>query len=194
MSTLGKVLVILIVLAVLGWMFLASLVAQYNINWGKRLQEVQKEVEELKVPLPALRVEISKNTTLANNEQLSVERARLIYRANLAMAQKTESETKETLERFTAQHTAAELAQQAAVKRAEKRLAERTELENQITQEKATVAALIADNKAKKDTLAGLRQAFISTVAECKTFMEQLKKPSPGATVTPRTRLGSFVR
>ena len=194
MSTLGKVLVILIVLAVMGWMFLASLVAQYNVNWGKRLQDVSKEVEELKKPLPILRIEIAKNTYLANSEQLALERARRNYRASLAMGQKTESETKETLSRFTDRVAATKLEAQYAQRRADKRLAERTEFENQIVQEKAVVADLIADNTAKKTKLADLEKAFIATVSECKDFIEQLKKLAKTAASSPRTRLGSLTQ
>ena len=62
MSTLGKVLTILIVLALLGWTFLAALVAEHHIQWAKRFDVVQKEVEEAKKPLPGYRAEIYDHT------------------------------------------------------------------------------------------------------------------------------------
>ena len=53
----------------------------------------------------------------------------------------------------------------------------------------------MAENKALKDELAGLRKAFLDTVAENKTYAARLlKKPDPAASAKPRTRLGSMVR
>ena len=193
MSTPGKVLIILIMLALLGWMFLAAVVAKSNSNWGKRIQEVSKEVEELKIPLPGLRAEIAKLTYQAATEQAAHDRLRRDYRVALAMSQKTESETKESLDRINFQLAAAKLEALAAQKRADKRLAERTILEKQIEQEKVVVVDLMADNKVKRDELASLQKTFLATVAESKTFVQRLMKPSSGAAVKPRTRLGSLV-
>lgn len=193
MSTPGKVLIILIMLALLGWMFLASIVAQSNINWGKRVQEVSKEVEELKKPLPGLRASIAKTTYQASTEQVALDRLRRDFRVALAMAQKTESETKESLDRINFQLAAAKLEAQGAQRRADKRLAERIELEKQIDQVKGVVAQLIVENKLKADELAGLQKAFLTTVAENKSFVQRLMKQIPTASVKPRTRLGSLV-
>ena len=195
MSTLGKVLVILIALSLLGWMFLAALVADHHIQWAKRYDVVQKEVEEAKIPPPGLRLKILEHTNAATTVQVDLERIRRNFRAELAMAQKAESETKETLSREELHHTQAEAQAVAAKKQADLRFRERQDFDKKILQEQAAADALIAENKVLKDELASLRKAFMDTVAQNKTYAARLlKKPDPAASAQPRTRLGSLVR
>ena len=140
MSTLGKVLIILIVLALLGWMFLASLVAEHHIQWANRFKVVEKEVAEAKVPIPDLRAEIYDLKNEASAIQVNLDRIRRNFRAELAMAQKTESETKETLSRYDLQRASADAEVEAAKRRTEIRFRERQDLDKQIAIEQSTVA------------------------------------------------------
>ncbi len=195
MSTLGKVLVILIALSLLGWMFLAALVADHHIQWANRYDVVEKEVEAAKLPLPPARAKILEHTNAATTVQVNLERIRRNFRAELAMAQKTESETKETLSRAELERAQAEVQVEAARKQADIRFRERQDFDKKILQEQAAVDVLIAENKVLKDELASLRKAFMDTVAQNKTYAARLlKKPNPAASAQPRTRLGSLVR
>src|SRR5262245_51192758 len=44
MSTAGKVLVVLVALAIIPYLFLYSLVYQLNTNWGKEIQKLDKDI------------------------------------------------------------------------------------------------------------------------------------------------------
>ena len=175
-------------------MYLAALVADHHINWTAKFAATEKELAELKATLPPIRAEIYDLTNQATNLQVSLDRARRNYRAELAMEQKEDSETKESLSRYQLQLKQAQTEVTAAQNRASIRLRERTTLEQQIRQEQATVADLTARNTDLKGQLAGLRKSFLDTVAENKAFVDRLKKVSSTGDGKPRTRLGSLVR
>ena len=194
MSTAGKVLVILVVLSLLGWMYLAALVADHHINWTEKYAKTEKELADLTATLPPIRAETYDLTNQANNLQVSLDRARRNFRAELAMEQKEDSETKESLSRYQFQLKQAQVEVTSAQKRASIRLQERTTLEQQIRQEQATVADLTAKNTDLKGQLEGLRKAFTETLAANKAYVDKLRKASPTGDGKPRTRLGSLIR
>jgi predicted nucleic acid-binding Zn-ribbon protein len=195
MSTLGKVLSILVALSLLGWIFLASLVADYHSNWTKRLADLKTEVAKVQGELPPLAAEIDKTKADINNLQVALERSRRNFRTDLARAQNAESETKETLLRFNIQLDMVKQEIAAAQAREAVRKQEVADLEKNIEKEKATVAEMMVQNKTSRDELFSLRKSFIDTLAENKSYVERLLKASPPAAAPkPRTRLGSLVR
>lgn len=191
MSTLGKVLVILVVLALLGWIFLAALVADHHINWSKKYVTVEKAVADAKAELPPLENEIFQLTKEAEVLQVGLDRFRRNFRAQIAMKQKEESETKETLSRGEYQLKTAQLEVAAAQKRQEIRLQEKNDLDKAILQLQAVVADQMADNKKLKDEFQGLQKSFLATLSENREYVSKLDKK---AAAVPRTRLGSLAR
>jgi hypothetical protein len=105
MSTLGKVLVVLVTLSMLGWIFLASLVAEHHANWGKLINDTKAEIAQIEPLLPPMQDEIDQKLADASLSQVSLDRSRRNFRGEFAMAQRDQSETKETLSRYTLQNT-----------------------------------------------------------------------------------------
>lgn len=193
MSTFGKVLAILIALSLLGWIFLVSLVTQHHMNWSKRLLEAKAEVAALQADLPPLDEAIFANSKAATLAQDSLDRTRRNFRAELAMAQKTESDTKEAVDRYRLQHDLALLEVQAAQKRHVVRSKERMDLDAEIKKREALVEEDKAENQKLRDELSSLEKAFIATLAENKAYADRLPKAAP-TSVKPRVRLGSMTR
>lgn len=197
MSTAGKVLIVLIVLAALGWITLAALVADHHMSWSRRYAELKSQSEELQASLPPLRTQIYETMNEATVVQIALDRARRNYRSALSQAQKTDSETKESLSRYTIQRETTEREVAAAQERHDVRRQERQNLDRQIAQEQAAIADLTAETAKLRDELATLRKTFQQTLAENKSYVEKLrksKKGEPAASTGPRTRLGSLVR
>ena len=192
MSTLGKVLVILVVLALLGWIFLAALVADHHINWSQRLDQIEKEVAALQADLPPIKAEIYTLTREADVLQVGLERFRRNFRAEIAMKQKEESDTKEALSRSEFQLKTVQLEVIAAQKRHDIRRQEKLDFDKQILQLQAAVQDQMAENKKLKEEYQGLQKAFLTTLAENREYVNRLNKKA--AATTPRTRLGSLVR
>lgn len=196
MSLLGKILSICVAVFLVLWIALAASVAKHHEGWSARIRELKAEVAALEPELPPLVAEADRNRDDATNLQVALERARLNFRRELALAQKFESDTKEDLARYQLQVALAEQEVRAAQARMETRTKERVDFEKSIEREKANVVDLQAANKARKDELAGLQKAFLDTVAENRSYAARLTKPA-GPTPTgaaPRTRLGSFTR
>ncbi len=192
MSTVGKVLVILIVVSLLGWLFLAALVADHHMNWSKRFAEVQKERDTEDASLPPLAAQIFELTKEAEVLQVGLDRFRRNFRVQLAMKQREESETKETLSRTEFQLKALEAQVIAAQKRLDLRTQEKLDLDKKILALQGTVQEQMAENTKLKDEFQGLQKAFLTTLAENKAYVEQINKRAAAA--KPRVRLGSLVR
>lgn len=191
MSTLGKVLVVLVTLALVGWILLASMVAERNANWNKALIRVKGEAATMEPELPPMQAAIDRTIAEASRLQVDLDRSRRNFRAEFAMAQRQESDTKEALSRHTFQRTLAEEEVQKARARAEVRAQEKADLERRIAQEQARVRDLVAENTRLRDELEGLQKSFLEVTRENRSYLERQKKAN---TAPPRARLGSLVR
>ncbi len=47
MSTAGKVLSVVVILALVGWTFLFAQIAQLNANWGQKIDQLTEQVKTL---------------------------------------------------------------------------------------------------------------------------------------------------
>ena len=99
MSTAGKVLVVLIVLASLVWLILIGGVAQLNYNGNEQLDKLTKELEKMETDLQETRREIVnlRDQTTATQEQ--VDREVTTLRAQQAELEKARSKIMESLTR-----------------------------------------------------------------------------------------------
>lgn len=193
MSTLGKVLVVLVTLAMLGWIFLAALVAEHHSNWGEVIKKTKSEIAEIEPLLAPMQDKIDRTLAAASLSQVSLDRARRNFRGEYASLQRQESEFKETMSRDSLQLTLAEEEAVNSEKRAQVRAAEKTDFERKIAQEETKVAELVAETGKLRDQYEGLIKSFLETQAENKAYVDRLKKTQPVG-VGPRTRLGSFTR
>lgn len=195
MSTAGKVLVILVLLAVLPWLWLAAGVAQHHINWAKLYAETEKQRNEAKAELPPLESAIYEQKNEATVLQVSLDKQRRNFRGQMAMEQKEESETKETLSRTDYQLKQAQLEAENAKKRHDIRRQEKLDLDKAIADEQVVVQDLMNENKALKERLANLEKDFLATVEDNKKQIDRIRKKAESTSgAKPRTRLGSLVR
>lgn len=193
MSTLGKVLVILVALALLGWIFLASLVAEHHANWGESVKKTNEEVAAIEPLLPPLQDQIDRKLAEVSLAQVSLDRARRNFRAEYAMAQREESDSKEGLIRVNYQKALVDEEIQKAKTRHDVRKQEVADFERDIAQEQTNVQGLIAENTKLRNELDSLQKAFLQTTEENRNYLDRLKKARTGST-KPRTTLGSLVR
>ena len=192
MSTLGKVLVILVALAMLGWILLASLVAEHHANWGQVIKQRKQEIAELEPQLSPLVDKIDRTLAETSLAQVGLDRGRRNFRGAYAMAQRMESDTKETLSRFNYQKDLVDQEVQKAQARASVRLREKQDFLASISREEENVQVLIAENQKLRKQLDDLQKSFLDTMAENQNYLDRLKKAASSS--QPRTRLGSFIR
>ncbi len=176
MSTFGKVLVVLNMLLVLGWIFLMAAVADMNANWGKKVNELRAQTEKTESEIPPQIEKIQQGRTEATLLQVEAERARVSFRSELARLQRAETETKEARSRFELQQKAAEDADQSSKERAAFRLRERRETQKELEKAEAEVRELIAENNDLRKELKGLQDSFLQTVEENKALVQKSRK------------------
>lgn len=184
MSTVGKVLVCLIILPILGWILLASKVAEWNSAWGKQKQTVVKNIE----------------TTREQSEQAAVAISGLKKQIDLVLRQKDDAVTglrvllsslfrsegnlKETIDRYTLQQTSMQQGVEAAQRRVALSTQELADTNKALADERAELARLKELNAKMRDQLFQMRQSLQTTLAENQQMVE---KATAAATASPTT-------
>ena len=195
MSTVGKVLVILIIIAILGMMFEMSLVAERNANWSKFIAEQKKVLAEREEEIPKVDAEANQYKDEATTQQVRNDHFRTNFRKELAALQRFESNTKEELLRVQLELQSMESTIKLAQSRYETRLKEKNDLTKEWDQKEAAAQEAIAENSRLRSELKGLQDRFQKTMAENRTMADSLLKPNRSTSRdTAKTRLGSLVR
>ena len=163
MSTAGKVLVVLIMLASLVWMILTAGVTQLNRNGNQALIELTKKVAKLQEDVKTTQDEIVgvKNQTTVLQEQMDRELGVIHARQN--DVQRVTSNVREILSRVqyelaTVQQTV-QNAEQARTQRAEEEAAEQKAL----AAAREEVVSLKAKDRELTERLGSLRSQFTTT-------------------------------
>ncbi len=164
MSTAGKVLVVLIMLASLVWMILMAGVTQLNRNGNQALknldekvvqltddvQTARSQIVEIKDQTSVLQAQMDKDLTVIRSRQLDVERVSSNIKEILSRVQYQLATLGETVTN----------AEAAAKKRADEKVAEQKALDDA----KADVQTLKGQNQELTNRLTGLRNEFKSTL------------------------------
>src|SRR5206468_1411311 len=103
MSTAGKVLIVLIVLSLLCWIVSFSMVAQLNRSWGEHVQQLTAQADKLEKDTQASLAEAERLKTAISNEQVGLRQDVALVRTQISNAERTLSDTKETLQRVNNQ-------------------------------------------------------------------------------------------
>ncbi len=180
MSTAGKVLVVLVTLALMGWIVLFSAVAQRNTNWGKSLQALEVKAEDVAKKADAQEISLEKtkvDTTLIRSRQ---EKDAVVLRGRLSDAEKELSLANETNSRYKIDREAVDAAAEDANATRERWEADVAALKRQLADVQAVVGKFKAENAALAGTYGGLQGEFIKVKGET----DQAAKSS----VKPRTR------
>jgi peptidoglycan hydrolase CwlO-like protein len=176
MSTAGKVLVVLCILATLIWIVLASDVAQYTTNANTKLHDLTVQVEKLQGDLAQTQSDIASLLTQASTTQEQIDRDYTMLRARQAEIEKARSQIQEELSRVQYELGIV----QDTAKNAQSTLGHReVELQGEtkgLAQARAEVQTLAAESAQLMDRLAALRKDFQTTYH---ANLEMLGKLSP---------------
>jgi chromosome segregation ATPase len=176
MSTPGKVLVVLIMLASLVWMVLMAGVTQLNRNGNQALIELGTKIEKLTEDVQTTRAKIAetKDQTTVLQEQMDKELT--FIRSRQVDVERVSSNIKEILARVqyqlaTLQETVKN-AEATAKQRADEKVAEQKALDDA----KAEVQTLKTQNQELTNRLTGLRNEFKSTLKTNTSLIGQTVK------------------
>jgi outer membrane murein-binding lipoprotein Lpp len=163
MSTAGKTLVILFLLASLVWIVLAAGVAQLNTNANTKLHELTQQVEKLEVGLKQTRDEIVAQRNETSQVEEEIDRTATLLRARQVDIEKARSQILEGLYRVQYQLAIV----QDTIKGAQTALANRNTEQQEETTElakmRSDVKTLMAECSQLRERLATLRKDFQTT-------------------------------
>jgi chromosome segregation ATPase len=164
MSTAGKVLVVLIMLASLVWMVLLAGVTQLNRNGNQALKNLDDKVVQLTDDVQTTRAKIVEIKDQTNVLQEQMDKELTVIRSSQLDVERVSSNIKEILARVqyqlaTLQETVKN-AEAAAKQRSDEKVAEQKALDNA----KADVQTLKSQNHELTNRLTGLRNEFKSTL------------------------------
>jgi chromosome segregation ATPase len=176
MSTAGKVLTVLIMVASLVWMVLMAGVTQLNRNGNQALLELDKKVEKLNDDVQTARADIVKTKDQTSVLQEQMDKELTVIRSRQIDVERVNSNIKEILARV--QHQLATLvetvknAEAAAKQRSDEKVAEQTALDDA----KAGVQKLKSQNLELTNRLTGLRNEFKSTLGNNTSLISKAVK------------------
>jgi chromosome segregation ATPase len=175
MSTLGKVLCVLVALAVLPWLWLASGVADLNRNWGKREVELNDQIAKAAGDIATTRTEIRDFKNRIDLAQRERDMRLRTVRAELSQLLKRESYSKETLDRFTLQRSGVERDHEGAQRQLESRTQELADTRKAMADAQGELAQLKEENTRDRAHLADLRKQFQTTLEENRSLVENAR-------------------
>ncbi len=191
MSTVGKVLTVLVILPALGWLFLASKVAEWNRSWGKQSEKLAKNIEttreqadQSEIRIAQLKREIDQ---LLRQKDDQVTGRRTLLSALL----RSEGNLKETIDRYQLQQASMQTGVEASRRRLEVNNQELAETRKNVTDAQAELARLKEDNARTRSQLAELRRSFETTLAENRQLVERAQAAataSPASSSSSRDR------
>jgi chromosome segregation ATPase len=100
MSTAGKVLTVLIILAAMGWLILAGGVAQLDRNGNEALEKLEAALKQARADLAETQREIAQVHDQTSSDQEALDHQITTFRAQIADLEKGRSEILETLARL----------------------------------------------------------------------------------------------
>lgn len=160
MSTAGKVLTVLNLLVMVGWLIMMSAATQLNVNWHQRIAKQQADLETAQGQITDRTAKIAELTDKARGEQAGKDRDLREVQGRIIATEGRQSTKTEDLTRI--QFQAAEY--NAAVRRAETNLAtrkaERQKAEEDLAAKRAEIAQKQDENSRLRDQLAKLQDDF----------------------------------
>jgi chromosome segregation ATPase len=186
MSTAGKVLTVIVILAIIGWIFLFSKVADLNKNWGERIAKLTKDVEKLEADLPVAVAGLDKQLAELTAEQVHINDTMTVFRARVSDLEKLDSESREALDRIKFQLASSQASVKSAQTSLDFRKNEYAQTDKDLAAERAKVETLKTSVAALMGELAQMRDQFKSLLAENKQMLEKIERKS-----TPKPRVSS---
>lgn len=186
MSTPGKVLSVLIIFALLGWLVLASMVTQRNRNWGEKIKKQEDQIIALEgVPggepgeLAKALDQVDKLKYEIASEQAQTSRDATILRDRLSNIETQLSETRESLSRLTLLVRDSQFQVEEAKRIAEKRALERTDTQKTIAEAETELNRLRDVDAKLRQQQEALTRDFRATLAENRQLVQKLLSAAP---------------
>jgi len=163
MSTAGKVLVVLFLLASLIWLVLTAGVAQLNTNGNTKVHDLTVQVEKLAADLEQTQHDIASLLDQTSQTQEQIDRDFTVLRVAQSDLEKTRSQILETLARVQYQLATVEETVKSAQTALEHRSTELQEEGKALADAKSEVQVLMAQSSQLMDKLTTLRNEFKTT-------------------------------
>jgi septal ring factor EnvC (AmiA/AmiB activator) len=160
MSTAGKVLVVLVMLASLAWIILAAGVAQLNRNGNQLLDKLAKDLEQAETDLQATRQQTMALRDETALTQEKVDRDLALLRTRVADMEEARSDVIESLTRVQSQLATVEETIKRAQASLEHRTKERQDEEKALSDLRNEVQGLSTTNDQLAARLQTLRDRF----------------------------------
>jgi chromosome segregation ATPase len=194
MSTPGKVLTVLVALAVLGGVFLTAKVSALNSNWGQRIDQLSGQVTQLDQDFSSVRGQVEESLAQVRILQEKSDKDLVLLRTRVSDLEKFEADSQEAIERANVEMKRVDDQIRDGKTAEEARGAElaqtRQDLESTrqvVEQQKVTVDSLV-------DSLKRLQTDFVRTVDENRRLLDQLRANSAASGNSGRVRAAALRR
>jgi chromosome segregation ATPase len=163
MSTAGKVLIVLILLASLVWIILSAGVAQLNTNGNTRLHELTEQIGKLQDEFKQTQDEIVSLRDQTSSIQENIDREFAVLRSRQSDVEKARSQIQETLSRVQYQLAILQETIDRAKTALQNRNLEHQAEEQALAQSRSDVKELMDGSRQLASRLSALRKEFEST-------------------------------
>lgn len=184
MSTAGKVLVVLVTLAVVPWIWLYAKVHELNNSWGAEIQRLSKQVDDLSGQISQKQSDLDAALAAValEKDQRSNELTQLTTR--ISEIEVLETESREAAERARLQIALLEETAKDAQATVAGRAKELDDTQKAKDQAEALVNTLRGSVQERMDQLATMRQEFLRIVGENRKMIDRLRESgeTPSAT------------
>lgn len=195
MSTAGKVLVVLVMLAVVPWIWLYAKVYELNSSWGEEIQRLSKQVDDLGGQVAKKQAELDDALLAVSREKSQRDDELTVLTTRVSEIEVLETGSREAAERARLQIALLEAAAKDATATVAGRVKELNDTQKAKDEAEALVKSLQNSVQQRMDNLATLRQEFLRLVEENRQMLERLrgrKGETPSAARTGRVRPVSF--
>jgi len=205
MSTAGKVLTVLVLLAILGWIYMLANITQLNKNWAQHIEKLETDIggkpEERSLNTGGLKGQIAqmdkdlkelKRQTVVQQRKTADEVIDL--KAQLSDVQKLQTEASETLLRLQLEVANVQASEKSAKEGNAVREKEKADTEKDLADTRSLVEVLKKDVGERFATLDQLRKEFKEVLAESQQRLEQLRQRNGNSGTPGRVRGASLIR
>jgi hypothetical protein len=188
MSTVGKVLCVLIALPTLAWIWLAANVAEFDRAYGKIQNATRESIARSEDELVTTKSDIVRAKAHVALVQSEKESRLTSARALISQLYRERSSSKETLDRYVLQLAAAQDAEKAAQARKAQTIELLAQTARELANSRSDLAQAKESNAADRDTLEELRTALRATLTQNQELVQaRLKSGAAAANPAART-------
>lgn len=191
MSTVGKVLCVLIAFPALAWMWLASGVAETNRQYGKKVQQAEAQLVKDAAELETVREQVYQTKAKIELAQELRDSELAVMRGQLSQLFKSESMSKETADRLALQLASARTSLEAAERRVVRAEQDQVDTRQELADATTELEKVRGENQRDRKILADLRDSFQQLLTQDRTLVEEALKaeqarsqPTGGGTIS----------